>query len=1187
MYLKRIEMENFKSFGRKTVIEFTNGFNGICGPNGSGKSNITDAILFVIGPKSSKMLRAQRLTDLIYDGGKTRNPASYCKVSLVFDNSDRAIPIDEDEVVFTRVIRRSDTSEEGFNSYFYINGERARLQDFTSLLSHAHIDSEGYNFVQQGDVTNIVKMTPFERRKILEDISGISQYDAEIAKSEEKKKKVEENIEKIKAVLEEIKRNIENLEKERNVALQYLELQRKKREAEKTLHIIRRDAKRREVEKYEKILKSNEEEIEICKKKIEEIKREEEKVAEELKNIGVDENILNEVRTLEKEINDLRIKLSRITMDLENKEERKKEDEEKLKKVREELKNKRKERKGLSDKIKDKRKILNEKSKEKEKIEKQLHEEERKVDSSSEEIKNLKTARKEKEEILARLNEDLNNLRVEKEKLQSRLDNMEESKAKLEDSLSLEEKNLRDIEWNINEIKKNFRKSESFRKNYEERILLLRDKDKKLRAELDEIEKEYRKTLSVYESLKARTESSEYSQAVMAIIEARDKGILKGIHGTIEELGDVDEKFALAIEIAAGPRYYSIVVEDDAAAAKAIEYLKKNNLGRAIFLPLNKMARGMPRGKAVLASRNPKSYGFAINLIKFNKKYESAFWYVFGDTVVVEDLDTARKLMGGVRLVTLDGQLIEASGAMIGGSVSRKSLPKGDLRKLREKLRKLTERKEKITEELKNIQEELTKIGIEMSEKSRDFGSVEEKLRNLTAAREECRKRIAKIKNEISKIDAEMGKLKKDIESLEDKENEIKNRIDSVRKEIEEIDVRIEEVTPQKIYEKIKNLRDRLSVIVSEENNIDKEIHVLTEKIKAINTEIERLKREEASLTANIKKLDEDIKKLLKERESKDIKLRQLQEVHASLSRKIEEEEGRRDELLRKIESLRNERENYSERIRNLEFTNITTNARINHLNNEIKDIENKLRNYEDVSPLEIKDEKELKRIIADSESKMKSLEPVNFKSIEEYDIEVERFRAMQEDYNKLVEERKELIKLVEDLNEKKKVALLRVFEEVNKNFKEIYSELTDGMEGELVLENPKDPFKGGLTIRVRQGKKYVRIERLSGGEKSLTALALIFALQRYNPSPIYILDEVDMFLDPVNAESVAKMVKKSSALAQFIMISLRKVTLKYADTLIGVAKGVDGVSRVFSARLEDLEFEESEGGEEVSEYAG
>ena len=216
----------------------------------------------------------------------------------------------------------------------------------------------------------------------------------------------------------------------------------------------------------------------------------------------------------------------------------------------------------------------------------------------------------------------------------------------------------------------------------------------------------------------------------------------------------------------------------------------------------------------------------------------------------------------------------------------------------------------------------------------------------------------------------------------------------------------------------------------------------------------------------------------------------------------------------------------------------------------------------------------------------MKALEPVNFKSIEEYDIEVERYRSLEEDYSKLAEERKELIKLVQDLNEKKKTALLRVFEEVNRNFREIYGELTDGIEGELVLENPADPFKGGLTVRVKQGNKYVRIERLSGGEKSLTALALIFALQRYNPSPIYILDEVDMFLDPVNAEAVARMVKRSSSLAQFIMISLRKVTLKYADSLIGVAKGPDGISRVFSARLEDLEFEESEE-EEVSEYAG
>ena len=212
MYLKAIELENFKSFGRKTRLEFKKGFTAISGPNGSGKSNITDAILFVLGPKSSKMIRAQRLTDLIYNGGKNGRPADYCKVSLIFENKDRILPIDEDEVKLTRYIKRAN-NEEGYNSYFYINDERARLQDFTSLLVHAKISAEGYNFVQQGDVTRIVEMTPLERRTILDDIAGITKYDAEIKKAEEKRKITEENMEKLDVLLDEIRRRIEELEK--------------------------------------------------------------------------------------------------------------------------------------------------------------------------------------------------------------------------------------------------------------------------------------------------------------------------------------------------------------------------------------------------------------------------------------------------------------------------------------------------------------------------------------------------------------------------------------------------------------------------------------------------------------------------------------------------------------------------------------------------------------------------------------------------------------------------------------------------------------------------------------------------------------------------------------------------------------------------------------------------------------
>ncbi len=1165
MYLKAIELENFKSFARKTRIELREGFTAISGPNGSGKSNIGDAILFVLGPKSSKVIRAQKLTDLIHDGGKSGKPADYCRVSLIFDNRDRILPIDESEVKLTRYVKRAN-NEEGYNSYFYINDEKARLQDFISLLNHARIDADGYNFVQQGDITNIVKMTPVERRVILDDIAGITKFDDEIRKAEEKKRNTEENMGRVEVILQEIKKHLDELEKDRETALKYRELEEKLKETNAKIAYSKMMNSRENMDSYSRQVENIEKDIENLKNEIEKKKGEEEEILKEKEKIDKKMNEMGgeEIREIKDKIDNIKIEIARVRTRVENREDRIRENEDKIKNMKKDLKEIREKIRDMEKEEMEKNRELKEKTRIYEEKKRKYEEEEKKIGEANKKVGELQKSLGELMKEIEKKRDEYHTKILEENKLKEKINDFSRRIAEREE----EEKNIdmaiKDANWRISQFRDERKDFEKKRKKLEEEYYNLRNEEVRLKKELDEKNREIGNLNREYEKMKGRMESRDpLTMAVMAILNARDQGLLKGIYGTIAELGEVDEKYELAIEIAAGGRMRGIVCEDDESAARGIEYLKKNKIGRAIFLPLNKMLRGRPRGKAILASRDPSAVGFAIDLIKFDKKFESAFWYVFGDTVVVDNLDNARKLMGGVRLVTLDGQLIEASGAMLGGNVEKKrKISMGSMEKIGEKLRNLLEERDSIESHLNDIGEKIDGITekireMKMNDSNEKIEIWKKEKEKNEKKREEIKKDINELKNEregykkiLNDIHSEVESISQDIEKLVNREKEIESSLNSL--------------VPENIAEEINNLKEEVSSLREYIENIHRDLVEIRGNLKNLREREKNMKNEIDNFSRENEKFGNENEEDKKKIENMNIERRKLEEVVKKEEEKLKNLMDRRDSLLSKKMELDKEIGGMKNDIHVKEEMVITLNTRIKEYGERYEEARREYESY-GVEVSKVESVSKLQKYENEIQTQMSLLGPVNMKSIDDYDREMERYDKLKKDYSNLSKEKRELENLVKELNGKKKSGLLKVFNAINENFKRIYREISEGGEAELVLENMDNPFKGGLIMKVKPiGKRLRILTSLSGGEKSLAALSFIFAIQQYEPSPIYLLDEVDMFLDGVNAEIVGRIIKRNSRSAQFIVISLRKATIKFADYVIGVTHKGDGISKVF-----------------------
>ena len=1159
MHIKKITIKNFKSFGKKVEIPLEKGFTVISGPNGSGKSNIIDSIVFCLGlHSSSKVLRAEKLTDLIFSGnGRNLGTA---EVEIVFkDESGEEL----------RILRRVRVTEKNYYSNYYINGKPSSHSEVMRVLEKTGIYGDAYNIVMQGDVTRIVEMTPLQRRKIIDDIAGISEFEEKKAKAIEELEAVRQNIDKLSAILHEVELRLKDLEKDREEALRYRNLLSEKERFENELMAIRRRELLAKFQKVRREIDRFETQKDKIVYRIAEIKEFKEKKRYELDEIS--RKISEEADERYRQIQELLTKYQGEIEALRKEEEILRNEIEKLNQERMKILL---ELAKLSDKENILKKELESLNLQKESVEESLSNLNLKIESIKAEIDQISGEEEELKDRILRLSEEIEEEKQKRSSLLRERDRIYEGIRRITIEIEELEGELRRIKEEYRRIKDEIDEKCKERERVEDELSREIERKKDLDAKIFEyrnrissIDEEIRQKELELAKVKAELSAyeSSFSKAVELVLEARERKALPGIFGVVAQLAEVDEKFALALEVAAGNSLNFIVVESEDDAIRAINYLKQIKGGRATFLPLNKIRKnfdGLKLDGDVLKERGVIDY--AVNLVKCDPKFKPIFNFVFRDTLVVNDIENAKRLMDRRRIVTLDGELIEKSGAITGGSMERR--------------RGLLVSKE-LMEREKKISEEITFLNSKKASLIGELRKLEESWRDVSKVLAEIEERFREIENEISVLNGRLesisGREVEILEKIETKENERKllgKKIGEVEEEIKVLDelIREKESELEKLNRQMKD--SKLPKLAEELENLKNNHSVVREAMIKIQSEIE--------------KKEIELKQVEKEREEKERRIGDIDCRVTEHRGKIEENEGRIEHLKREISRLREEEEELGEKVRDLrekrdsvfselkqleneedrlEYDLLAIDEKINARKDLCDELEEEIRKLPEMEPRMSKDEaiKGLEKV----ESELLKFDNVNLKAIQEYEEVKTRWETLSSRKSNLEEERNEILERIRKYERMKREKFFEVFNALNKNFREIMERLTDG-EGELYLDDPDNPFNSGLHINVKPyGKPVQRIEQMSGGEKSLVALAFIFAIQRYKPAPFYAFDEVDMFLDGVNVLRVARMIREMSSKAQFIVISLRKPMLELADAIVGVTMGRDNSSQVTGIR--------------------
>lgn len=1170
MHLKAVEMENFKSFGGKLVVPLMEGYTAVTGPNGSGKSNITDAILFVLGPKSSKAVRAGKLTDLIFDGGKSKGKAPFTKVSLVFDNTDRIMPWDDDTVRLTRFVKLSDNGTD-YSSYFYVNDRKSTMSEFDSLLTKARISADGYNMVQQGDVTRIVQMGGIERRRIIDAISGIASFDADIEKARGERAEAETNLDRIGIIVEELSHQVDRLARDREDARAYLDAQAR-------LEMAKAQYTHRRLQIEQSKYRSVSDQIEKLEGRIDsdraaKAELEVQRSAKEQEISAKEEEIASKIGP---EYRELKEKIEAAKVDLATKKDRKEAAEMDLE-----------EQSGFRTNFEDSiarnnAMVVTLRQNREDLVSKQAEDESRmevarrEESEISEAIADTGGEQKELQKELERVETDFDACSAELRSTQGRLAKAEAASeeahtafANLDDRLQTIDFEIKDAKWSIEQLKAEAGPSTE---DFGNRILEAKRRESELEKQESELDAAYRRIDAEYNSLQAEKKVSERmnrgSAAVEAILALRNRGEMKGIHGTIQELATVDKGFETALSVAAGGKMQAVVVDNDQVAADAISYLKKEKLGRVTFLPLTKMMGGKPRAKAIMSVKD--SEGYAIDLIDFDQKYYNAFWYVLGDTLVVRDMDTARRIMGGIRIVTMGGELIEASGAMVGGNISQQSMLKfgaaseDKLAETGERLRKAADALEDVRRKLREVRDEIRGIDDEMRKVSSGAMEQREQMAQLKGRVTELEKTRSSASAEMKAVRQRVSDADAELESARTAFGDVSERLSTLTETRTGIKNRMAEIAPVDLQNRIQAVRDRIYKLKEEISDNKLQIGGIDTEIAGYGKQNESLQMQLDSVIRAIEDDQRTIEENTALMQRARIDLDALRSIEAEMEGGIEDLRNQKDALVAEKYRLDSEIREKSKDIENTAATLESFKAQSIQLEASVAQLKSEVDAIEIEVELPIPSEEEIRRTIRAQESAIAKLGNVNLRSIEEYDEKKARLDGLNAEVESLNRHIKELDDLMSSLTSKKKGLFMQSYNAVNENFKSIYAQLSGGGEAYMGLENEDDPFIGGLMINAKpRNGKMLRLEALSGGEKSLTALSFIFAIQEHQPSPFYVLDEVDMFLDSINAEMVARRVKESSAKAQFIQVSLRKVTLALADHLIGVTRPPSGISRV------------------------
>ena len=1118
--LKRLTLKNFKSF-RAANIPFAPGYTAIMGPNGSGKSNIIDAIVFVLGEGRLKNIRASRLTDLVHH--KARDGRAIVSMDIVDPEGK--------EYQITREIDRRG------HSVYRVNGKRTTRSEVVSLLAPLGISANGYNIVLQGEIQRVVKMTPRERRAIIDEVAGIAEYEQRKEEAMKELESVEEKIKDAELILGERKAMLERLKKDRDAALRYTALRDELRRLRKAILLKRRDelvnsAERirarlseinsrleriqAEISELEARKEGKERELEAVNSEIREIYSKigagflESLREERTRKLAACESLKKELENIKKEIVDLTAKKEQLISEKEFLEQE-------YRSVLSRLKEKRSALQQIESRLQALEAKISEMESEKKEYEAQLLEVERLLDEKRKLFIKIK-------EEHSRLLGELNTKREMRKKQSALLDKIVKAKEE-----------LKKIEQEIKELEKAKQEVFDIERSLNRQYLSISEEIKQLREEIGS----YKGAANALKSLGIDVE------ILNALKAAQDRGELFGIHDYVFRLVSYDKRYASAVEAAAGRRLFYIVVDTADAAAEAIKYLKRNNLGRATFLPMDRVHPHLTD-----VPRTPGVLGRALDFVKYDEKYARAMAYVFGDTLVVDSVDHAKELAGKYRAVTLDGDIVERSGIMSGGA-KRSAVSILQIASVEAKRRELHEK--------------------------------ESEAKAILARLQECRERIRSITSRLSELQARRQELLKFIESapvLSDDEAEaIEKQLEELAKKMEELANEISNLEMKKAElrqllkregdGKTASLFDSISSIRQEKDLISREIHELElvakekeEKLKYVSEKIREIEARLDQLSVRRDEILFKLSEIRREIEEIEKKLLEAEKKSAEMQNRIKSLYERRDALERELKQILNEMGKLSSERDSFYKERLQLETKLESIRNNIAELDMELKEYDDVEPLHPLPENPEARV-SEILDEMRALEPVNMRAVEEYEEMKQKIEEIEGRISKLREEKKAVLELMDEIERKKEKAFMDAFFAIRKRFKEVYKELENGR-ADLRLTDEENIFNSGLIIEAQpKGKSLKNIDAMSGGEKSMVAIAFILAIALYRPAAFYILDEPDQALDKHNAEKVGKYIRRLSRTTQFIVVSHRDALLKEADQIIGVYMKEDGSSAI------------------------
>lgn len=1182
MLLKSLELQGFKSFPDKTKIEFGKGLTAVVGPNGSGKSNLSDAMRWVMGEQSTKTLRGSKMEDVIFTGTQQRKSQGFAQVSLTIDNSDRSLAVDSDEVIITRRLNRNGDSE------YKINHASVRLKDINELLMDTGLGRDGYALVGQGRIAEIIQSKSDQRREIFEEAAGISKFRYRKNEAVHKLEASEENLLRLQDILSELEQRVEPLKKQSEKAKAFLQLSQEKRQLEVALWNLSLDQTSQK-------LKEQEDKILACQVEHEDLQQSSQALEEKINQsyeemqrcLSRAEDCRQEKEELEQQNSAL---LSQEAVGKNN------------------LEHFDQETARLSQQLEDFKRnqqqtgrLLQERQRQRENLEAALEETNAKLEAAQGQLAELAKQDQGADQQSAQLSKRINELLLlenedkltviqltgQTEEDANSYQNNQIMLSQMKDNAQGTQRELKQAQELAQLLTQRMETLENQKAGYRYK---LEGRQKKLEQEQAQAEEllrqagQLRQKAKLLRDLEDNLEGFAYS--VKAVMKQSKNGRLEGIHGTVARLLQVPEEYALAIETALGGSMQHIVVENENAAKSAIRFLKQQNAGRATFLPLTSV-----KGRELTGYDLTDQEGYvdlASHLVKADAQYQGIVDSLLGRIVVAEDLDCAaamgRQFGYRFKIVTLDGQVVNAGGSFSGGSKSRSAgllSRAGEITQLQQQAEALTQRSQQQSQDTKKLEQEVNTLKAQLGAlESEQITVKEDRIRcegeqkRLEALEAEYSRRVQEMEQElegflqrlqeknqkIANLRRRQGETQRELEQAQQTLQSLRGQGDLLRKQREEVNASIQQLQLSQLAQQkdVDSLLETMEQLMGQsreseqlQQQLARQIQQLGQQRTQQQQQIQQCAKQRETNRLTQQKLEEQVQRILQQRTQLEQAATGLREEEKQYSRRREEVSRRLAQLEERRDTLQKE---YDEVIRKLweEYELTRSQAR-----------------QEAQQP---DDPAKAKTRLAAVKGEIRSLGSVNLSAIEEYEEVSQRYEFMSRQLADVEQSRKELEDLIKQLTRKMEELFAQSFEEINQNFQKIFVDLFGGGHGELKLTDPEDLLGSGIEIIVQPPGKVIRhLSALSGGEQSFVAIAIYFAILKVRPAPFCILDEIEAALDDVNVARYAEYLRLMSDKTQFIAITHRRGTMEEADVLYGVTMQEKGVSKLLKLDVSEV----------------